>query len=186
MWGTLGIDDKRETFGDEVDLTVGKKLSVAGLNIDLSGSYFVLSKFGDHTNDLYVFDGRVELPNKIPWVTPWVAIRYFGRVGKNSPKAGWFGWVGVQRAQPIGFRLPLQKDIFTLNFDGWTAFSMGGAFGGNAGPVYARLRASTKLAINDKSFITPWVMWQAPIQDAGHYVDGKDHVLYGISMTYTF
>jgi|GEM_PF-3537559 len=186
LWGSLGIDSERGTFGDEGDITIGKKFTAAGCNIDISGSYFALADIGEYSNDLYIFDAHANFPEKIPWITPWVAARYFGSVGENSPRAGWFGWVGFERLQPLGFQLPLQDQEFAVNFDAWAAFSMGGAFGGDAGPVYTRLKASTKIIINEDNFITPWIMWHAPIQGVGNYLDGEHHFIYGISFTHSF
>lgn len=186
IWGSLGIDSERETYGDEVDLTLGKKFGVAGCAVDLSGSYFIFSKFKDFGDDLWVFDGRVDLPNKIPWATPWMAIRYFGSTGSEGSRSGWFGWVGVSRNQPLGFVLPTQKEELALNLDAQAAFSFGGAFGGAAGPVYARLNASTSFDLPFGIQFNPYVMWQVPIQDESHYVDGRHHVVYGASVTYSF
>ncbi len=185
-WGSIGLDGQIEDFGEEVDITLGKKFSLAGFRFDLSGSYFVLSEFGEWANDLYVFDARVEAPDKVPFVTPWAAVRYFGSVGEKSPAAGWFGWVGVQRAQPLGFQLPFQEGEAVLNLDAWAAFSAGGAFRGDAGPVYTRLRASTVIVIDEATTFSPYIAWQAPIQDAGRYVDGDHHVVYGFSVTRSF
>jgi hypothetical protein len=123
LWGSLGIDDEVDDNGEELDIKGGKKFGVAGYPVDLSGGYFFLAPFASSANDAWAFDGRMDFPGLLPWITPWLAVQYLGEVGEKSAKAGWFGWVGAQRTQPFGFRLPLQEKEFSLDFDADTAFS---------------------------------------------------------------
>lgn len=164
-WSSIGLDDTWGDFGEELDLTLGSHSKVSDVGeLDVSTSYFFIAKTGlnDLDDDLVVFDGRFDF-TKTSYVRPWVALRYFDGFAENSPPSGWYGWIGVERNQPLGCKFPWQSNDLALNIDAQLAFSQGGPLGAENGFLYSRLGVSLPVSLGGTELVVvPSVRWQTP------------------------
>ena len=181
IWASSAFQ-KRNDFDSEIDFYVGRTDKFKHITSDLRFSYFVMTPVGDQ----WIFDNRISLAT--PYLQPYFATRFFGEIYKDSPKAGWFNWIGVKRVQSLGFRLPYQNMVQELHLDLTSAFSAG-ALGGRAGYVYSRLTITSPVNIADGIDLIPLFAYQ--LTDGGQngrkgdYTKG-DKILGGLLLQFHF
>lgn len=186
IWGSLALESERGTEGEELEFKLGKRLEFNFFETDIIIGYLDIAPVGDRSEDQWFAEGRLDL-TEFPLMRPFFTTRYYGEVGEEGLGQGWFFWTGFEREQPLGFILPTQGEEFSLNLEGFVGFSAGGIFHGEAGPVFARLKASTAVCLRSGISLIPWGSWQIPIQnESGGYTDGKHHLVYGLAATYAF
>lgn len=78
---------------------MGLNKTLASINFDIKMSYFGLNRFRKSDDDLWIFDWQIK--NNSNLLNTYFSIRYFGEVGKNSPKKGWFWWLGAEKNLPF-------------------------------------------------------------------------------------
>lgn len=188
VWGVIGLNDRglshKKDYGDEFNGFVGLRRDLFGfLGVDLRGSYFALKH---HRDDLWVIDGVFHFKN--PYITPYVAIRYFGEVEDRSPNKGWLSLVGLKKSIPLSDTANLYLNTFMASSDGVLGRDPSWF-------VYGRVQVGAEVKVAERNGVAisllPSVTIQLPAANQnGHpkdYTGQKEkEVAFGILIKFSF
>lgn len=191
VWGAAGLGSSNifeDHLGNEIDLYINWRRRFQWAELFIQLSYFALDLAPDGfkhvSEDQWIVDAEFSLHY---WqaARPYIAYRYFGGIGNNSPDPGSFYWIGVRREQQLWFRLPRQPDMLALNLDVQTAFS-DGPLGGRSGLANSRLSVSTEIVLTQSLSFLPNITWQVAPTGKRRYADSTNEFQYGCFIRYRF
>lgn len=186
IWNSTGLTRHQygSTYADEWDLYGGWAHSFGPIKLDLSGSYFGLSKLDHIRDDMWIAEQEISYP-KFPFFQPYVRSRYFGSVD-GARKPGWFVFGGLRKNMSFGHSFAERP--FSLNLDASTAYGAGALHDFN-GFVYGRLYASLDIPLSKSMTIGPNLIYQVAVpgqrSDPNGFTDGNKFV-YGFNFRCTF
>lgn len=186
-WIAKGVNDKgidsKENLGNEFDFFLGLRKTFGLVEADLSASYYVLNRFRESKDDFWILDYRLNF--NLPFATPYIASRYFGKVGENSPGRGWFHTIGGHRNQLIKeFTIGGYTRSLYVDFDASLGLSSG-ALEGKSGLVWSRFGATATLEINKNISLSHSLSIQIPNRDGKGYVD-EEELVGGVFLNLSF
>ena len=183
IWSATGLGGTKygQTYGDEFDFYAGWAHTFDWVKVDLSSTYYAIASLDKMNNDLWVIEPEVSLP-KCPFVQPYVRGRYFGQVGAQSPKPGFFWFGGLRKQITLG--KAIGERSYLLNLQLSTAYAAG-ALHNSTGFVYGRLTTSLDIPLSKHVTLSPTIIYQiaAPGQasDPEGFTDGNK-LVYGVSL----
>jgi len=183
IWNSTGLGGTKygQTYGDEFDFYGGWAHTFDWIKIDLSSTYYAIARLDTTSDDLWVIEPEISLP-KFPFVQPYIRGRYFGQVGSESPKPGFFWFGGLRK--DITFGKGLADRAYSLDLQASTAYAAG-ALHSSTGFVYGRLTVSLDAPLSKHWTLSPTVICQAAApgqrSDPNGFTDGNKFV-YGVSL----
>lgn len=187
MWNStaLGHGKYGETFGNEYDFYAGWSHKVGRVRYDVTGMYFLIARLSALNDDLWVIDQKVSFPD-CPVVQPYVKLRFFNTVGRNSPSGGVFVWGGLSRQQPIGIFSRGRKMNVAIDLS--AAYS-DGPLGKTPGPVFGRLAIAPLLFVSERVSVSPSVVVQMPLggqKNFSHPLTTRTEIVWGLNASTRF
>ena len=95
----------QDTFGDEVDFTVGKYGTLGGLGYDVGIAYFSIADDGTNMADVWqlYLEVNKSFTSGSLTLTPFVKLEaYFASDFSDNPESGQFVKLGMKYARPLG------------------------------------------------------------------------------------
>lgn len=187
VWNSTGLSEHRYggTYADEYDLYGGWTHKFGPVALDLSATYFALTELDQSDDDMWITEQEISL-YKFPFVQPYIRSRYFGSVGGDCWRTGWFVFGGVRKSIILIEQIDPNKRPVRLNLDFSTAYSTGAIRHFN-GFVYGRGTLCLEIPLSKRVTLIPNMIYQ--VAAPGEREEGPaphNKFVYGISVKFTF
>ena len=183
IWNSTGLGNTKygQTYGDEFDFYGGWAHTYDRIKLDISATYWAIATLDETGDDLWVFEPEISFP-KCPFAQPYIRGRYYGRVGSQSAKPGFFWFAGLRKGMLLGKGAADRSNV--LNLQASTAYAAG-ALRDSTGFLYGRLTISLDAPLSKHWTLNPTIIYQvaAPgqLSDTNGFVKGNQFV-YSISL----